>query len=110
MGEITVFEVAGRLTVGKPVDDLGRQLREVMAEGRHRILLDLKALIYIDSSGMGGLMAAATALRTAGGELRMSAVPAKILRLMEVANLDRVFNIFESQEAALDGFGASSSS
>ena len=66
-------------------------------------------LVYIDSSGMGGLMAAANALHTAGGELRLSAVPAKVLRLMEVANLDRVFKIFENRKAALRGFGGPSS-
>jgi bifunctional UDP-N-acetylglucosamine pyrophosphorylase / glucosamine-1-phosphate N-acetyltransferase len=110
VGEVTVLEVAGRLTMGRPVDDLERQLRDVIAEGRRLILLDLKGLVYIDSSGMGGLMAASDALRTAGGELRMSAVPAKVRRLIEVANLDRVFKIFENGEAALQGFGRPSSS
>lgn len=104
-GELTIFDVAGRLTMGRPADDFGRRLREALNEGRRRVVLDLKDLIYIDSSGMGSIMAAATAILNSGGELRLSAVPAKVLRLMEVANLDRVFQIFENEEAAVRGFG-----
>jgi bifunctional UDP-N-acetylglucosamine pyrophosphorylase / glucosamine-1-phosphate N-acetyltransferase len=110
IGEITVFDVSGRLTMGRSVDLLSHHVREALGEGRRRILLDLKELVYLDSSGMGGLMAAASALRTAGGELRLSAVPSKVQRLMEVANLDQVFNIFENQEAAMQGFGSLTSS
>jgi bifunctional UDP-N-acetylglucosamine pyrophosphorylase / glucosamine-1-phosphate N-acetyltransferase len=110
VGEVTILELSGRLTMGRPVDNLGRHLRETLDEGRHRILLDLKGLVYIDSSGMGSLMAASNAVRAAKGELRISAVPPKVLRLMEVANLDRVFKLFESEEAAIQGFGEPPSS
>ena len=110
VGEVTILDLGGRLTIGRPVDDLGRLVRETLAEGRRHILLDLKGLVYIDSSGVGGFMAGASAVRAAGGELRISAVPSKILRLMEVSNLDRVFKIFQSEEAALKGFGGPSTS
>jgi bifunctional UDP-N-acetylglucosamine pyrophosphorylase / glucosamine-1-phosphate N-acetyltransferase len=106
VGPVTVLELGGRLTMGRPVEDLGRQVCETLDEGRLRILLDLKGLVYIDSSGMGGFMAAANAVRAAGGELRISTVPSKVLRLMEVANLNQLFGIFESEEAAIKGFGA----
>ncbi len=110
VGEVTILDLGGRLTVGRPVDDLGRQIRETLAEGRHHILLNLKGLAYVDSSGLGGFMAAASAIRAAGGELRISTVPSKVRRLMEVSNLDRVFKMFESEEAALRGFGGPTAS
>ncbi len=107
-GSVTVLKVAGRLTFGQPASELRQKIQQTLEAGRKQILVNLADAVYVDSAGMGELVGAMEALRSSGGQLKLSSIPEKVLRLFEAANLHRVFEIHPHEAAALASFGESS--
>ncbi len=103
-GPVIVVDVAGRLTMGEPADQLGQKIRQVVEAGGSRVILNLSNVVYVDSSGMGALMAAASTVRAKGGQLKLSGINPKVLRLIEVANLDRVLEMYPHEAEAVESF------
>lgn len=102
-GTVTVLEVDGRLTLGAAANEFRDKAHEIIEAGRHKILVSLHQVKYVDSAGMGELLGVLMSLKNSGGQLRL-VVPEKILRLFEVANLHRVFDIHDDEAAALAKF------
>jgi anti-sigma B factor antagonist len=105
-----VIDVAGRLTLGEPVQKLREQISATRNAGRNWVLVNLADATYVDSAGMGELGGAMAALRNAGGELKLSGVSDRVRALFEVANLHRVLEIHPHEAAALASFVENSSS
>jgi anti-sigma B factor antagonist len=105
---VSVVEFQGRLTMGEAVEDFIEAVRKSVEAGRARVVIDLGNVVYIDSSGMGGLMGAASRARAAGGRLKLCSVPEKVMRLFEAGNLQRAFEIYPHEAAALASFRATS--
>jgi anti-anti-sigma factor len=61
-----------------------------VAEGRDRIVVDFSQVVFIDSSGLGALIAGLKATRQAGGDLRIAHVPEQVMTVLRLTNLDRV--------------------
>jgi len=104
VGAVTVIDIAGRLTLGEPVTRLREKIQGSKEAGRNRVLVNLAQTTYIDSSGIGELVGAMAALRTAGGQLKLSGLSQKVLALFEVANLKRALDIHPHEAAALASF------
>jgi anti-anti-sigma factor len=100
IGDYTVVELTGRLTVN---DDPGR-LRQAVADtvrrGARQVLLDLSGVLYIDSTRLGELISAHVSLMRQGGSLKLVRAPAKVLELLQVAGLDGVFRCYDTIEDA----------
>jgi len=103
-GEITIFDIGGRLTLGEPVARLEQEVRPMIAAGRKRIILNLAKLTYMDSAGMGALAGVLKATREAGGQLKLCGLPPKVWALLETADLDKVFEIHPDEASALISF------
>jgi bifunctional UDP-N-acetylglucosamine pyrophosphorylase/glucosamine-1-phosphate N-acetyltransferase len=103
-GEITVFDVSGRLTLGDPVTQLNEEIRPMIDAGRRKVVLNLSNLVYVDSAGMGALVGVLKAIREVGGMLRLSGLTAKVRVLLETSALDRVFEIYPDEASALLSF------
>ena len=103
-GEITVYDVSGRLTLGDPVTQLNEEIRPMIDAGRRKIVLNLPDLVYVDSAGMGALVGVLKAVREAGGMLRLSGLTTKVRVLLETSALDRVFEIYPDEASALLSF------
>jgi anti-sigma B factor antagonist len=61
-----------------------------VAEGRDRVVVDFSQVVFIDSSGLGALIAGLKATRQAGGDLRIAHVPEQVMTVLRLTNLDRV--------------------
>jgi anti-sigma B factor antagonist len=84
-----VLRPTGRLNmVAAPA--LKDLVAENVAAGRDRIVVDLAEVIFIDSSGLGALIAGLKATRLAGGDLRIAQVPQQVMTVLRLTNLDRV--------------------
>ncbi len=81
------------------------RLRELVAatvsEGRTRIVVDLVDTEFIDSSGLGALIAGLKAARTAGGDLRIARPPLQVTTVLELTNLNRVLRPYASVAESL---------
>jgi anti-anti-sigma factor len=82
---------------------LRKQLNDIVDGGESRIVVDLSATDFIDSSGLGALIAALKIARKAGGDLRIVAPSRQVCTVLELSNLDRVLRSYESAESAFDG-------
>ncbi|WP_194762378.1 STAS domain-containing protein [Microbacterium sp. UFMG61] len=97
-----VIALSGRLTAtGAPL--LRKAVTDLVASGDARIVVDMAALQFVDSSGLGALVGALKSARVAGGDLRIAAVPEAVRTVLHLTNLDRVLRDHPTPESAFDG-------
>src|SRR5579863_6862314 len=99
-GGIPVLRLRGRLTLGEGSRDLRGTISDIAAEGHKSLLLDLGELSYIDSSGLGALVAGYNSLKLKGGSVGLFQVPERVLELLEMSGLAAVFRIFATEQEA----------
>ena len=97
-----VLTLDGKM-MGDP-DTLGlhNQIRRLMAVGITYVVIDLKPLQWLNSAGLGVLIAGFTTLRKAGGSLVLANVAGKARELIDMTHLNQVFQEYESVEMALE--------
>jgi len=99
--DYAVVAVEGRLTAtGAP--RLRQSVDDAVAAGRPRVVVDMTAVEFIDSSGIGALIGGLKSARLAEGDLRIAAVPETVRRVLKLTNLDRVLREYPNAEAAFD--------
>ena len=102
---VVVLGLKGRLVMGDPVEALRDRVREVCEAGHRRIVLECKALDYIDSSGLGTLVHAhSTLAQRDGGALRLLHLNERNLELMIITKLTTVFELFDDELEAVNSF------
>jgi anti-sigma B factor antagonist len=102
-GRVAVIRLDGRLNlVAAP--RLRTAIEEVVDRGGTHVVVDLAAVTFMDSSGLGALIAALKKARQAQGDLRIAGVNEQVGTVLQLTNLDRVLRPFESVEAASDGW------
>lgn len=101
VGSSVVVQPTGRLNmVAAP--KLREQLQTIVGSGRTRLVVDLSATDFIDSSGLGALISGLKAARQAGGDLRIAAPTEQVRRVLTLTRLDRVLTAHDSVDAAAD--------
>ena len=106
VGDVTVLQLSGRLVFFEGDAMLRQQVDDLVRQGRLKILLDLGAVTYIDSAGIGMMIAKYLSVRRKGGDLKLLHLTARGLLVMTITRLLTVFEIFDSEEAALRSFAA----
>jgi len=79
------------------------RLIELVGEGRHRIIVDLEGVDFLDSTGLGVLVGGLKRLRSHDGDLLLVCTQSRILKVFEITGLTKVFSIFDSVDAAVGG-------
>ena len=77
---------------------LSEKFRELIAEGKNHILLDMKNVDYMNSSGLGILIAGVTTLRNSGGDLKLLNLVKKLQDLLQITKLHQIFDIYENED------------
>lgn len=104
VGDVTILELEGRLVLDEGSDLLRERIHALADEGRARILLDLAGITYIDSCGVGVLLANFVSVRRQGGDLRLVHLTPRSRHILEISKLMNVFRIFDSETAAVESF------
>ena len=102
---ITVVDMSGRITLGEGSVILRDSIRDLIGKGQKKILLNLGDVTYIDSSGIGELVSAFTAVRREGGELKLLNLTKKVHDLLQITKLYTVFDIKDDEATAIKAFG-----
>ena len=102
---VTVVDMSGRITLGEGSVVLRDSIRDLVGKGQKKILLNLGDVTYIDSSGIGELVSAFTAVRREGGELKLLNLTKKVHDLLQITKLYTVFDIKDDEAAAIKAFG-----
>ena len=103
-GDVTVLQLTGRLVLETAESPLRPAIDALMQKGRNKIVLNISGVTYVDSMGLGLLVAKFVSLRNRGGDLRFVHVTPRSMRLMAITNLSSVFEVFSSEEAAIASF------
>ena len=105
-GKVTVFHLSGPLVW----DDATRELREAISravsEGALAILLDMEQMTRLDSGGVGLLVAMFRHVTRRGGQLKLLRPSATVRRVLGIAHMTMVFDIFDDEAEALLNLGA----
>lgn len=104
VAHVMILDVRGRIVLGEELDDLRSAVRGLVAEGKKKIILNLAHVDYIDSSGVGELVACFTAVRNAGGELKLLNLSQKVKDVLHVTKLYTVFDIRDDEFKAVKSF------
>jgi len=104
VGQVTILDTRGRITLGDEIEDLRGAVRNLVAKGRKKIILNLAAVDHIDSSGVGELVGCFTTVRNAGGELKLLNLSKKVHDVLHVTKLYTVFDIREDEFNAVKSF------
>ena len=104
VGDVTVMDVAGRITLGEGSSTLRDALRGLVGKNQKKILLNLGEVSYIDSSGIGELVSAFTTVRNQGGELKLLNLTKKVHDLLQITKLYTVFDVKDDEAAAIGSF------
>ena len=102
---ITVVDLSGRITLGEGSVVLRDTVRDLLAKGEKRLLLNLGEVTYIDSSGIGELVSAFTTVRNQGGELKLLNLTKKVHDLLQITKLYTVFDVKDDEANAVKAFG-----
>lgn len=102
---IAVVDMSGRITLGEGSVVLRDTIRDLVGKGQKKILLNLGDVTYIDSSGIGELVSAFTAVRREGGELKLLNLTKKVHDLLQITKLYTVFDIKDDEATAIKAFG-----
>jgi anti-sigma B factor antagonist len=104
VGDVTLIEAAGRITLGQSVASLRDQIRELAGNGRTKIVLNLAQVPYIDSSGLGELVSAHTTIANAGGTIKLLHLTSRVRDLLQITKLTTLFETFDDEAEALRSF------
>jgi anti-sigma B factor antagonist len=100
---VMIVRVEGQLVVGNRTE-LKEHLQRLLEQGERRFLIDFSQTGYIDSSGLGALVALARKVREEGGDLRLSGLNEDLRSLFELTKLDTLFTISDTPDQALATF------
>ena len=101
---ISILQLKGRLTFGPEDILLDDEIRETLAAGTVRVVIDLANVDKIDSAGLGTLLYARGELRRAGGGLALANLQPAQMKVLLVAKLETVFYVYDSQLDAINSF------
>jgi anti-sigma B factor antagonist len=103
-GDVTILDLQGKVTIGEGSVALRSAIRRLLGEGKHKILLNLGGVGYIDSSGIGELVSSFTAVNKEGGTLKLLNLTQKIQDLLAITKLLTVFDVYDSEADALASY------
>jgi anti-sigma B factor antagonist len=101
---VVIISPRGRLTVETEAQFV-QIVRQILNDGRTRLVLNLADVPYIDSSGLGAIAQAYTSAWRRGGELKLLHVKHRNRHLLTVTRLISVFEVFDSEDEAVRSFG-----
>jgi anti-sigma B factor antagonist len=108
-GNVVILDLNGRITLGESAASLRDTIRELLDSKQHNILLNLAEVSYIDSSGLGQLVGSFATVTSRGGHLKLLNLQKKLHELMQVTKLITVFDVYNSESAALRSFAPAAS-
>jgi anti-sigma B factor antagonist len=101
---VSIVDCSGRITLGEGSVVLRDTVKDLLAKGQKKILLNLGDVNYIDSSGIGELVSAYTTVKNQGGELKLLKLTKKVHDLLQITKLYTVFDVKDDEATAVKAF------
>jgi anti-sigma B factor antagonist len=104
-GDVTILDLRGEVRIGEGSIALRDAIRNLADSGKKKLLLNLAGVSYIDSSGIGELIANYTTITRQGGQLKLLKLTDRVQNLLVITKLLTVFDSYEDEAEALKSFG-----
>jgi len=104
-GDIKIIELHGKITIGSGDLQMREGIHAALAAGAKKIVIDMKDVTTIDSSGVGELVGCYTTATHRGAKLKLMSLPPKISDVLTVTQLITVFDVFNDEKDAVASFG-----
>ena len=101
---VSVLDLKGKITIGSGDIQLRETINKLVEEGKKNILINMRDVTTIDSSGIGELVGCYTSVTNKGGKLKLLHLPPKISDVLTVTQLITVFDVYESESEAIASF------
>jgi anti-sigma B factor antagonist len=105
-GSVTILDLDGKLVLGDGDVLLKDKVHSLVFQGHKQIVLNMGGVNYVDSSGLGALIAASVTAKNNGGQIRLLNLTKRLSDLLSIAKLTTVFDTFDKEADALRSFGA----
>lgn len=102
--DVVVLQVAGKLMGGSDADTFQENLSRILDEGRRKILVDLGDVSWVNSTGLGILIAAHAQIDKVGGEMKLCKVSRRVESILMVTRLNMIFESYADEAQALASF------
>jgi anti-sigma B factor antagonist len=106
VGDVTLLDLKGKMTLGEGDELLKDKINSLLTQGHKKLLLNLEAVPYIDSAGLGEIVRTYTTVSRQGGKLKLLNLTKRIQDLLAITKLLTVFETFESESDAVKSFSA----
>jgi anti-sigma B factor antagonist len=105
VGSVTVVDVVGRMIATDNPGRLKDKITSLLFQGEKQIVINLAEVNYVDSAGLGEMVACHGSATRAGAELKLANAGNRITDLLVMTRLVTVFDTHDSEEAAIKSFG-----
>jgi anti-sigma B factor antagonist len=103
-GDVTILDLSGEVRIGDASVALREAMRKLVDSGKTKVLLNLGGVKYMDSTGIGELIANYTTLSRKGGQLKLLNLTERIQNLLVITKLLTVFDSYDNEAEALKSF------
>jgi len=104
VGGVDVIDIEGRIVLGEESNSFREKVKSLLAAGKKKIVLNLAQVSYIDSAGLGTLVATFHSARSQGATLKLTNLGSKFKEVLQVTKLMTVFDTYDSEAAAIQSF------
>jgi len=101
---VSVVALEGRIVLGEESNALRERIKSLLAANQKKIVLNMDNVTYIDSAGLGTLVAAHTSAKSQKAGLKLSNLGSKFQEVLQVTKLLTVFDVYDSEAAAIGSF------
>lgn len=106
-GDITILDLQGNLGLGESVATFRNQIQELVSAGVKKVAVNLAGVMFVDSSGIGSMVGAHTALESTGGQCKFFAAQPRVIRTLDLTHMSEVFDMHDGEAATLASFASS---
>ncbi len=103
---VDVIDIEGRIVLGEESNSFREKVKSLLAAGKKKIVLNLAQVTYIDSAGLGTLVATFHSARSQGATLKLTNLGSKFKEVLQVTKLMTVFDTYDNETAAIQSFGS----
>jgi len=104
VGDVFVLHLQGPITLGQATQTFRQLIADTLAAGRTKILLNMAEVYYIDSSGLGELVAASTHVQRQGAKIKLMKLAPRVQDVMQLTKLYQVIDVYPDEESAVASF------
>jgi anti-sigma B factor antagonist len=105
VGDVRVIDLKGKITIGSGDLQMREAIHQALNGGVTKILVNMKDVATIDSSGVGELVGCYTTATHKGAKLKLVSLPPKISDVLTVTQLITVFDVYDTEQDAIASFG-----